>query len=301
MTGTVTWTDRSVERGDVRLHAREAGDPADPTVVLVHGYPDTSAVWGAVAERLAGDHHVVVYDTRGMGRSSEPTGPRPYAIEHLARDLVAVIDATSPDRPAHVAGHDWGSIQGWEAVVDPAHQQRIASYTSISGPCLDHIAHRMRAMGRSRRPADLRRAAAQALRSSYIAFFRLPLLPTAAWSAGADRGFRRFLARQGVPVDATNPAATLASDGRRGIELYRANMGRRLRRPQPRPTDVPVQLLVLDRDPYVTGVLLEGVEDWCSDLTRTHLDAGHWAPCTHPDEVAARIADHVATVEARTG
>jgi pimeloyl-ACP methyl ester carboxylesterase len=300
MTGTVTWTDRTVERDDVRLHVKEAGDPGGATVVLVHGYPDTSAVWDHVAEHLVADHHVVAYDVRGMGRSTEPTGPRGYDIGRLADDLVAVIDATSPDRPAHVVGHDWGSIQAWEAVVDPQRSRRIVSYTTMSGPCLDHIAAAVRGRLRARRPSDLGRVANQALRSGYVAFFQLPWVPAGLWRLTGDRAWRRLLAREGMPVDADHPGPTLVTDGQRGIELYRQNMGRRMARGAARSTDVPVQLVVLERDPYVTPLLLEDVERFCRDLRRTRLDAGHWAPCTHPAEVAALVADHVADVEART-
>jgi pimeloyl-ACP methyl ester carboxylesterase len=291
------WRTRWVRRPDVVLHVKEAGDPDGPTVVLVHGYPDTSAVWDHVAEHLVAGHHVVVYDVRGMGRSSEPAGRRGYDIGHLADDLVAVIDASSPDRSAHVVGHDWGSIQAWEAVVDPTRNRRIASYTTMSGPCRDHVAVAVRARLRSRHLRDLGRLANQALRSSYVAFFQVPRVPAGLWRLAGERLWRRLLAREGVPVDACHPGPTLVTDGRRGIELYRQNIRLRTARVAPRSTDVPVQLVVLERDPYVTPLLLEGVERFCSDLRRTRLAAGHWAPCTHPAQVAELIAEHVAVVE----
>ena len=45
------------------------GSPDAPVVLLVHGYPDTQAVWEPVAERLAERHRVVTYDVRGAGAS----------------------------------------------------------------------------------------------------------------------------------------------------------------------------------------------------------------------------------------
>src|SRR5699024_5873923 len=109
------------------------------TVLLVHGWPDTHRLWDAVTQRLAADHRLITYDTRGHGESTVPDATRAFSIDAFADDLYAVIDAASPDRPVHLVGHDWGSVQGWEAVCRPDADERIASFTSISGPSLDHL------------------------------------------------------------------------------------------------------------------------------------------------------------------
>lgn len=295
---TIEWRPTTVRTGSAFLHARASGDPQRPTVVLVHGYPDASVVWDDVAERLAADHHVVTYDVRGMGRSAAPTGAHPYRLARLADDLFAVIDAVSPGAPAHVVGHDWGSIQSWEAVTDPDRSHRIASYTTLSGPCLDHVGHALR--DRLRHPSlrDIGRVLRQGLRSTYIVFLHTPIVSTVMWRLGADRAVLRFLERvEGVPNDGRH--TTLAGDGRTGVQLYRANIVQTVARPRERRTDVPVLLVTLAGDRYVTPVLLEDLEHWAPNLTRTVLDARHWAPRTHPDEVAALVADHVARNGAR--
>ena len=53
-----------------RLHYVTAGE--GPTVVLLHGWPETSHEWRHVTELLAGDHQVVVPDLRGFGASAKP-------------------------------------------------------------------------------------------------------------------------------------------------------------------------------------------------------------------------------------
>ena len=68
---------RRVRTGGIELCVAELGDPGRPTVVLVHGYPDSKEVWSEVAARLAGRFHVVLYDVRGHGRSTAPRPPRP--------------------------------------------------------------------------------------------------------------------------------------------------------------------------------------------------------------------------------
>jgi pimeloyl-ACP methyl ester carboxylesterase len=264
-------TGRRVVRGEVALAVQEWGDRSAPTILLVHGYPDSHTVWAGVVERLAADWHVVAFDTRGVGGSTPPRERSGYRLDRLAADLVAVLD-TLP-APVHLVGHDWGSVQAWEVVCDPAAAARLASYTSISGPCLAHVAHWWRT-------APRRRLAGQLLRSAYIGWFRLPVLPELAWRAAAGRLWRR-----------ADPTAgpTLTRDAVRGLQLYRQNAGAAGRLRECR-TDLPVQLLVLRRDPFLSPHLFADVGRWAPRLTRHDLDAGHWAVRTHPALVADRIA-----------
>ena len=132
---------RRIQGRGVDLAVTELGDRVRPTVVLIHGFPNTSAVWAPVAQLLAtGGFHVVAYDVRGAGDSGVPTRQSDYALPVLIEDMAAVITAVSPDSPVHLVGHDWGSIQGWEAVTTTRLAGRIASFTSISGPPLEHAA-----------------------------------------------------------------------------------------------------------------------------------------------------------------
>jgi pimeloyl-ACP methyl ester carboxylesterase len=254
-------------------------------------------VWSPVAQRLADDLHVVTYDVRGAGRSGVPSDRSGYALPLLVHDLAAVLDATSPDGPVHLVAHDWGSIQGWEAVTTKEVAARIATFTSISGPPIDHAGLWAR-KHRSLRPSDLRRALGQALHSWYIAFFHLPVLPellvrsrrsTALWAAALHRV-------EHVPTDESWPAPTFGADFTHGVELYRANVRSRLRHPEARHTDVPVQLLVPRRDRYVTSALLDGLDEWTSLMWRRPVDGGHWVIRTHPDVVADAVRDAVAYV-----
>ena len=153
------WVKRLIDVDGVRLATFEFDDPAGdtsavsgagnpagpatpenaerPTVLFVHGWPDTHEVWTEVAARLSDDVRAVAYDTRGLGVSDNPRGVSAYRIETLADDLYAVANAVSPDAPVHVVAHDWGSIQSWEAMSRPDAADHFWSFTTISGPCLD--------------------------------------------------------------------------------------------------------------------------------------------------------------------
>ncbi|MFF4653250.1 alpha/beta fold hydrolase [Streptomyces sp. NPDC001380] len=292
---------RTVVSGGVPLAVTEQGDPARPTVLLVHGYPDTHRVWDDVAADLAADHHVVRYDVRGAGGSGAPATRGGYRLEQLAADLRAVADAVSPDRPVHLAAHDWGSIQSWEAVTEPDAGRRIASFTSLSGPCLDHVGLWYRERLARPTPRGLRQLLVQSAHSWYIAAFRLPWIAPAVWRLGLARHWGRLLAAlEGVQPRPGHPAPTLARDAVRGIELYRASFGPRMRSPRRRTTDVPVQLVTLTGDRYVRPALSEGLEGRVSRLRRRTLRAGHWsALLVQGPAVAALVREFAAAHEPR--
>ncbi|WP_131767557.1 SDR family oxidoreductase [Candidatus Protofrankia californiensis] len=286
---------RTVISAGVPLAVYEQGDPARPTVLLVHGYPDTHHIWDDVAATLAADgHHVVRYDVRGAGASGAAAGVRGYRLPQLADDLFAVADAVSPDRPVHLAAHDWGSIQSWEAVTDPRSAGRIASYTSLSGPCLDHVGHWVRRRLTRPTPRHIGQLLAQAAHSWYIGVFHAPLLAPAAWRLGLAAGWGRVLSStEGVAPRAGHPQPTLAADAVRGIALYRANMLPLLLRPRQRPTAIPVQLITITRDHYVSPALGDDLDRWAPYLWRRTLPAGHWSALLEKGPTVARMIKEI--------
>ncbi|MGH3937898.1 MAG: SDR family oxidoreductase [Pseudonocardiaceae bacterium] len=282
MAGQVTATD------GVPLHVYESGQAAASTVVCVHGYPDDHTVWVDVAAELVSRHHVVTYDVRGAGKSGKPRERRAYRLDQLAEDLAAVVDAVSPDRPVHLLAHDWGAIQTWHAVTGPWLRGRVASYTSISGPCLDHAQRWFRARLRRPTPRALRELIMQLGSSWYIALFQLPLLPELAWRTGLAQ---RSLAL----LEPTNTPAV--SDAVTGLALYRANMVTRRSQSGPRRTDIPVQILAPQWDPFVSVTLQTDIKQWVPDLAVRVLPAGHWLPRTHPETVARATSELIEHTE----
>ncbi|MFJ2577730.1 SDR family oxidoreductase [Kitasatospora aureofaciens] len=291
---------RTVHSGGLPLAVFEQGDPDAPTVLLVHGYPDTHAVWDDVAADLARDHHVVRYDVRGAGESGVPATRDGYRLEQLADDLFAVADAVSPDRPVHVVAHDWGSLQSWEAVTSPGAERRLASYTTMSGPCLDHMGYWLRQRMRRPTPRHLRQLLHQGLHSWYITAFHLPYLAPGVWRLGLARAWPRVLRDlEHVTPRPDHPQPSLRRDAVRGIELYRANFRPTLRSPRERPTEVPVQLITLAEDRYVGTYLSEGLERWVPNLTRRTLRAGHWSALLEKGtQVAGMVREFTARIEA---
>ncbi|WP_190219490.1 SDR family oxidoreductase [Streptomyces griseosporeus] len=291
--------ERWVRTGGVELCVAELGDPARPTVVLVHGYPDSKEVWSEVAARLAGRFHVVLYDVRGHGRSSAPRPLRGgFTLEKLTDDFLAVVDAVSPGRPVHLVGHDWGSVQSWEFVTVKRTEGRIASFTSMSGPSLDHFGHWINKRVQRPTPRRVGQLLGQGAKSWYVYLLHTPKLPELAWRGPLGKRWPRLLERVEKVPPGDYPTSSLPEDAAHGVWLYRDNVRARLRRPR---TDAyahaPVQLITPAGDAFLSERLYDELELWAPRLTRRTLPAGHWIPRTRPDQVSAWIEEFVTSVE----
>ncbi|MGZ0145812.1 alpha/beta fold hydrolase [Kribbella sp. WER1] len=261
-----------------RLAVYTYPNPGAPVLVCVHGYPDNARLWEPVAERLAEDFEVVTYDVRGAGQSDHPSSTSAYALGRLQEDFEAVLGG----REVHVLAHDWGSIQAWHFITDPDLQRRIISFTSISGPSLDHAGYFIRRRDRA--------AIKQLLHSWYIYYFHLPYLPELAWRKGwAQRLFNRL--EQQHPDDQRE-----LGDYVNGLKLYRANVLPRLTRPTERRTGVPVLAVSPDADPFVTTPLQTDIARWAPNSTVKVVRGGHWMPRNDPGLVAELVREHTRQV-----
>lgn len=291
LTATVT-TVSSATAPPVDLRVTEYGDRAAGVhVLLLHGFPDDQRMWEPVVDHLPDDWHVVTFDLRGFGGSDKPEEKAAYRLERLVEDVAAVVAHTVPDaEPVHVMGHDWGSVLGWDLLAAETRcgplAGRLASYTSISGPSLDHLASLTSTW------AGKWRLLPQVLCSWYVWLFQLPRVPELAWERMQGR-IRKDGARLDPTIELLPWGPDLVANTRHSVNLYRANVLQRARRPRPWQSSVPVQLVVPTRDAWVTPRATEGMEERCRDLTRVEIAAGHWVPRAHPEELAGLVAAFV--------
>ena len=292
---------RRVRSGDVMLAVTCYGNAKNPPIILIHGYPDYQGVWLPVVTELESDFYVITYDVRGAGGSTAPLAYSDYSLEMLSQDLVSVIDAVSPERPVHLVGHDWGSIQSWESVTNPELGNRIASFTSISGPCLDHMGYWLR--GKLKQPSisHLSALLLQMLKSWYVVLFHLPgskLL----WPLGLAGAWPwLFRLTEGLKRDKSQcEQRSQSRDGRYGMNLYRANFFRRLLSPRQRKTEVPVQLVMPSGDLFVSAALFSDLTQWVRQLYVRQLKAGHWLPLSQPKILSRYVTEFVMAIELKT-
>lgn len=271
-------------------------NPQKPTLVLVHGYPDSSEIWLPLIAMLQANYEIVTYDVRGAGHSAQPATLAAYSLRHLMNDLHAVIDNVCPDRRVHVIGHDWGSIQSWEAVTEPGAETRIKSYTSISGPCLDHIGSWMQKAARTLSLTDIQGSLSQIMSSWYIVMFQLPVLAPLIWQHGLGNAWPALLDRfEGIKNAPSS--ATQTEDGKTGVALYRANMLPRLLNPRKRVAQVPVQIIAALQDKFVSTRLIDVADPWVKQLWKRPVATPHWLQLSHPEALSRWIDQFVTHIE----
>lgn len=267
----------------------DAGPPDGEVIVLLHGYPETRASWDGVIPALAdAGYRVLAPDQRGYSPRARPRGRRAYRMECLMDDVIALANAAGADR-FHVVGHDWGGGVAWGLAT--WHAERLFSVVSLATP---HIRAMLRAMA----------TGTQGLRSWYMFFYQLPVLPelgvTTSWGR---RMFRRTLQRSGLSesrideyIEVLNePGAATAA-----VNWYRAlPFG-------PRGATQPVQVPTL----YVYGDRDFALGRKAADLTARYVSGpyrfevlegvSHWIPEEVPERVANLVLEHARAYGART-
>jgi NAD(P)-dependent dehydrogenase (short-subunit alcohol dehydrogenase family)/pimeloyl-ACP methyl ester carboxylesterase len=273
-------------------------DRQRPTILAIHGWPDNHHVWDGVAAQLADRYNFVAYDVRGAGESSCPATRSGYRFDQLVSDTGTVIDELAVGK-VHLLAHDWGSIATWAAITDDAFMDKVASFTSISGP---HLRYAGRFLRSARSPRALADVVKQLLGSSYIGFFLCPGLPELSFRSGL--GVKVFGALERIGQSSTRgrrhvPPRSIG-DYVNGFALYRENMpapmvspGSRLPR-----TTVAVQVLVPRKDIFVTPALQRFTGSIPQGSRVVSIEGGHWVVTSRPDVIARLTAEWVDRVTA---
>jgi pimeloyl-ACP methyl ester carboxylesterase len=269
-------THRRVRVGEIELHVAEAGDPAAPPLLLIHGWPQHWWSWRHVIGPLAGTHRVICPDLRGHGWSDAPRGD--YAKATLAGDLLALLDVLELREPLPVVGHDWG---GWIAflLADRA-PERVRTLLALSIPPPWFRSRR--------RPKTLVFASYQILVSTPVLgqfvlraqpAFVEQLIRAGTKQAGAFTP--RDLRLYSHPLREPDRAAATTA-------LYRTFLTRELhQRPMTGPPSMPYRVLMGEGDPIRSAVELPPEVEIVPG-------AGHFLPEEVPEAVVAAIRETVA-------
>jgi len=296
-------TERTVDSsGGVRVAVYEEGNPDGPTLVMVHGWPDSHVVWDGVVPLLADRFRLIRYDNRGVGKTSVPKPVSAYTMACYADDFAAVIDAMAPGQLVHVLAHDWGSAGTWEYLSRPGASDRVASFTSVAGPSADHLNRFIIGnLKRPYRPKLFLRALSQFLSFSYMGFFSIPVvapLVVRRFLAGALR--RSLVVRDGIPADKLHHSDTYKTDAANSLKVYGANYFRSVGSARTdHYVDVPVQLIVHTSDPFVRPYVYDDTKNWVPRLWRRDIKAGHWSPMSHAPTIAQSVRELVHHLEGK--
>ena len=115
-------------------------------MLLLHGFPQTRAMWRTLAPELARDYTVIAADLRGYGDSTLPRGTEAMRFRDMAADQAALMTALGFER-FHLVGHDRGARTGHRLALD--HGGRLLSLTLMdivpTRHLLTHLTHEVAA------------------------------------------------------------------------------------------------------------------------------------------------------------
>ncbi|WFN91638.1 alpha/beta fold hydrolase [Gordonia sihwensis] len=169
-------------RAGFTFDVADAGTADNGTVVLLHGFPQTSQSWTGVSERLnQRGYRTIAPDQRGYSPRARPRRRVEYRIGELVSDIESLI-IQSDARQVHLVGHDWGAQVAW--MLTATRPDLVATLTTVSVP---HPAAFLKSMLHSD----------QLRRSWYMAAFQAPRLPELL-IARKPEFFDRMLASTGM-------------------------------------------------------------------------------------------------------
>ena len=292
----------------VELEVFEAGQHnAGNPIVLCHGWPEHAFSWRhQVPALVAAGYHVIIPNQRGYGNSSRPAEVTDYDIEHLAGDLVALLDHYGY-RDATFVGHDWGAMVVWGLTL--LHPGRVSKLINLSLPYQE----------RGQMPWI---EFLEMILGPYYYFVHFNLQPGVA-DAILDENAARFLRnlyRKNVPLMAPEPGMAL-------INLARAEAA--LGEPVMSESDLAVFVSAFERGGFTAGInwyrnldrnwhLLAEVEpvirkpalmiygerdvvpkseklaDFVPNVEVVSLDCGHWIQQEKPEETNAAMLNWLA-------
>lgn len=289
------FTEHTVDVGGATIHARAGGE--GPALLLLHGYPQTHAMWHDLAPRLAESYAVVAADLRGYGDSRSRDGD--FTFRAMAADMVALMGELGHEE-FHVVAHDRGARTAHRMILD--HPERVRSIALLDIlPTLTvwdlmdaWLARRYYHWTFLAQPAPMPQTL---IDGDPVGFLHASLGglsgPLETFAPEALAAYERA-ARDPEVVAAWCADYTAAA----GVDLEhdRADLGRAC----------DVSALLLWGSKGVVGAQTDPLEAWRPWLPRIHgraVEAGHFLVEERPEEVHAEIRAHLdaAVAEASEG
>lgn len=271
-----------VEAGGMVFRARVAGPEDGRPVLLLHGFPETSAEWVLQLPVLAAAGcRAIAFDQRGYSPGARPADEAAYDRDALVGDVLAVADALGA-ATFDLVGHDWGGAIAWQ--VAGLHPERLRTVTVVSTPHPDAMSAAARDSGSGQRKQS---AYMDMFRTRGVAEERL-LADDAAYLRAAYGGLPDDAVAEYLAMLREHGALTAA------LNWYRAITPKSLH--DAGPISVPAL--------YVWGSADGALGRTAAELTAAHMrgpyrfvelpGVDHWVPEKAADRLNAELLRHLA-------
>ena len=274
-----------INNNEYVLNCRIAGmENGGETVILLHGFPETSYMWVGIMDLLAKKgYRVIAPDQRGYSPKARPTLIKEYTLKHTVSDVLAIANAYKLKR-FHLVGHDWGASVGWAFIAE--YPEMIYSWTSLSIP------HMKAFQEAYRNDFD------QQEKSKYIGFFNMPFFPELYMSFNNYKNLKKVWKVHGdEEIDAYLNLFRQRGALRSALNWYRANIGNK-RKPsdyiQFGNVNVPTLFIWGNMDMAIGRKSVELSEKYMKGpYNFIELYAGHWLIQEEFDKVSNEIIKHL--------
>ncbi len=277
-----------VETNGIKLHVAQAGPVDGPLVILLHGFPEFWYGWQRQIPFLAEQgFRVWAPDQRGYNLSDKPAGIDAYRLGTLSQDVIGLIDAAGRDT-AYLVGHDWGAAVAWNTAI--SHRERIKKLAILNVPHLQVFTETLRHNPR------------QMLKSWYMGFFQIPLLPEFLLTVGDAQGAAQMLIRSSHPrtfsdADLAEYVRAWKQPGAMTAMLnwYRAAVQRSPAIPDDPRVHMPTLIIWGKQDVALTFEMAQKSSEFCDQGRLVSFpEATHWVQHDEPHQVNALLAEFFA-------
>jgi pimeloyl-ACP methyl ester carboxylesterase len=271
----------SISCNHTTLSVLTAGPTDGKMILLLHGFPESAESLTEQINYLADQgYFVVAPDQRGYNESSAPDSVKDYKLDVLALDMLLLVKNFRNEK-VFIVAHDWGAIVGWYLIS--FFPETFEKAVLASAPHWDVFRKYLLSHPK------------QILKSWYIFFIQIPVLPEILFSLNSYSVLSSMLKRYGYPE---SKLGILQNSWRERKKLpfmlnwYRAMKYLKVKLPKEK-IQVPTQIVCGDEDPFCMSEMAAMSRDYCQTSEVTIMKGvGHWPQHQNMNEFNSIIKDY---------
>jgi epoxide hydrolase 4 len=267
----------------IQLHYVSQGQ--GKLMLFLHGFPEFWYSWRHQLTEFGQDYHAVAIDLRGYNDSDKPKSGDAYQMEEFVQDIDGMITGLGYENCLLVA-HDWGGAIAWNFAYQYPHR--------VERLIVLNIPHPAKFIQGLKTPQQL-------LKSWYIFFFQLPILPEIFWQANGYDRIAKVFSNMAIDKTAFSPEdleAYKTAAAKEGaltamINYYRGIFSKlSLRQIPPEKLDIPTLMIWGEQDRALGKELTYGTDEYVHDLTLKYIpNCSHWVQQERPELVNQYIRE----------
>ncbi|MEA5598007.1 alpha/beta hydrolase [Rivularia sp. UHCC 0363] len=271
-----SWQHECITTNGVNLHYVTQG--SGPLMLMLHGFPEFWYSWRHQIPEFAKDFKVVAPDLRGYNDSEKPASQSAYKMSELVRDVEGIIRGLGYEKCVLV-GHDWGGGIAWNFAY--AHPEMVERLIIMNCP---HFAKFSQGL----------RTPQQLLRSWYMFFFQLPVIPELFLQSQdyqfIENAFKGMAINKSAfskeDIDAYKDAAAKRGALSAMINYYRNLLGSTMFNQNWSILEVPTLMIWGEEDTALGKELTYGTEAYVKDFQIKYIpNCSHWVQQEQPQLV----------------